>query len=154
MTDDYFDFFSGKGHEYSDLDRMMKKMEHWAHRLYPKLPFDDVMDRISVLGKKQAVKTYVKKIRQDMIVAPTSKEYIDDNEEGEDNTARYFVDKALFLLTKKQSTFQLGTTMMMPFQTRKSKETWRMTSVEYLDKAMMTSQAHRIHLQDPLQTRL
>ena len=31
----------------------MKKMEHWAHRLYPKLPFDDVTDRIAVLGKKQ-----------------------------------------------------------------------------------------------------
>ena len=30
----------------------MKKMEHWAHRLYPKLPFDDVTDRIAVLGKK------------------------------------------------------------------------------------------------------
>ena len=27
-------------------------MEHWAHRLYPKLPFDDVTDRIAVLGKK------------------------------------------------------------------------------------------------------
>ena len=44
---------SGSGHEYSDLDEVMKKMEHWAHRLYPKLPFDDVTDRIAVLGKKQ-----------------------------------------------------------------------------------------------------
>ena len=43
---------SGSGHEYSDLDEVMKKMEHWAHRLYPKLPFDDVTDRIAVLGKK------------------------------------------------------------------------------------------------------
>ena len=43
---------TGSGHEYSDLDEVMKKMEHWAHRLYPKLPFDDVTDRIAVLGKK------------------------------------------------------------------------------------------------------
>jgi TIMELESS-interacting protein len=30
-------------------------MEHWAHRLYPKLPFEDVMNRISILGKKKTV---------------------------------------------------------------------------------------------------
>ena len=46
-------FSPGSGHEYSDLEEVMKKMEHWAHRLYPKLPFDDVTDRIAVLGKKQ-----------------------------------------------------------------------------------------------------
>jgi TIMELESS-interacting protein len=33
----------------------MKRFEHWAHRLYPKLPFDDVMNRISQLGKKKNV---------------------------------------------------------------------------------------------------
>ena len=26
----------GKGNEFQDLDLVMKKMEHWAHRLYPK----------------------------------------------------------------------------------------------------------------------
>merc|ERR1719317_1349866 len=30
----------GAGHEFEDLDVLMKGMEHWAHRLYPKLPFD------------------------------------------------------------------------------------------------------------------
>jgi len=47
--------YKGKGEEFRDLDIMMKKMEHWAHRLYPKLPFDDVMNRISILGKKKTV---------------------------------------------------------------------------------------------------
>ena len=26
----------GKGREFEDLDVVMKKMEHWAHRLFPK----------------------------------------------------------------------------------------------------------------------
>ena len=45
----------GGDHVFEDLDHAMKRMEHWAHRLYPKLPFDDVMGRISVLGKKMVV---------------------------------------------------------------------------------------------------
>ncbi len=57
---------TGSGNEYADLDRVMRKMEHWAHRMYPKLPFEDVTDRIAVLGKKMAVKTYVKKMRLGM----------------------------------------------------------------------------------------
>ena len=54
---DVFKDFKPKGgdHVFEDLDRAMKKMEHWAHRLYPKLPFDDTMARISVLGKKMTV---------------------------------------------------------------------------------------------------
>ena len=52
--------FKPKGGDYvfDDLDKYMKKMEHWAHRLYPKLPCDDVMARISVLGKKMAVQVF------------------------------------------------------------------------------------------------
>merc|ERR1712129_8645 len=46
----------------------MKKMEHWAHRLYPKLPFDNVLDILANrLGKKKVVQTHVKKIRLGMV---------------------------------------------------------------------------------------
>ena len=37
----------GKGKEFDDLDSVMKKLEIWAHRLYPKLPFDNVIDVIA-----------------------------------------------------------------------------------------------------------
>ena len=49
--------FSLKGgdHVFEDLDRAMQKMEHWAHRMYPKLPFDNTMARVSVLGKKMQI---------------------------------------------------------------------------------------------------
>jgi hypothetical protein len=50
-----FQLLEGKGEEFRDLDLVMKRMEHWAHRLYPKLPFEDVMNRISILGKKKTV---------------------------------------------------------------------------------------------------
>ncbi|XP_022099739.1 chromosome segregation in meiosis protein 3-like isoform X2 [Acanthaster planci] len=58
--------FKGKGHEVGDLNRLMSTMEHWAHRLFPKMPFDEVIDRIEKLGKKRAVQTCIKKIRLDM----------------------------------------------------------------------------------------
>ena len=58
---DVFEDFKPKGGDYvfEDLESAMKKMEHWAHRLYPKLPFDDVMARISVLGKKMSVQVRI-----------------------------------------------------------------------------------------------
>ena len=56
----------GKGEEFRDLDIVMKRMEHWAHRLYPKLPFDDVMNRISVLGKKKTVQVGKTKVLPDV----------------------------------------------------------------------------------------
>ena len=44
----------GKGREFEDLDVVMKRMEHWAHRLYPKLPFDSVLEVIANrLGKRK-----------------------------------------------------------------------------------------------------
>ena len=90
---DIFSDFQPKGgdHVFEDLDRAMHKMEHWAHRLYPKLPFDDVMARISVLGKKMAIQTHLKRTRMGLdpvIIGPNS-----DNEnnggDDKDETKRY-----------------------------------------------------------------
>ncbi|TSK19974.1 Lactase-like protein [Bagarius yarrelli] len=58
--------FKGKGHEAEDLKVLMKKMENWAHRLYPKLQFEDFMDKLEVLGNKKEVQTCLKRIRLDM----------------------------------------------------------------------------------------
>ena len=83
----------GGDHVFEDLDRAMQKMEHWAHRLYPKLPFDDVMAKISILAtKKMAIKTNVKKIRMGMdpvIAQPDSAALNSDKENEEDSTRRY-----------------------------------------------------------------
>jgi TIMELESS-interacting protein len=33
----------------------MRYLEHWAHRLFPMMPFDDVLERIEHLGAKRDV---------------------------------------------------------------------------------------------------
>lgn len=38
-----------------DLQLLMQKMENWAHRLYPKLQFEDFIDRLETLGSKKEV---------------------------------------------------------------------------------------------------
>ncbi|XP_044737117.1 TIMELESS-interacting protein [Chrysoperla carnea] len=59
--------FKGKGHEKEDLKKVMWKLEHWCHRLYPKFQFDDCLERIEKLGSKKVVQTYVKKIRMGIV---------------------------------------------------------------------------------------
>ncbi|XP_066492749.1 TIMELESS-interacting protein isoform X2 [Tiliqua scincoides] len=72
--------FRGKGHEEADLKTLIKYMEHWAHRLFPKLQFEDFVDRVERLGNKQAVQTCLKRIRLDL---PILHEDFPSNE-GED----------------------------------------------------------------------
>ncbi|XP_026316188.1 TIMELESS-interacting protein [Hyposmocoma kahamanoa] len=62
---EYFkDFkFKGKGHEKEDLDLILKKLEHWAYRLYPKFKFEDCLKKIEALGKKRSVMVHLHKIR-------------------------------------------------------------------------------------------
>lgn len=38
-----------------DLRLLMQKMENWAHRLYPKLQFEDFVDKVEKLGNKKEV---------------------------------------------------------------------------------------------------
>lgn len=45
----------GKGFEKTDLDVILSKMEHWAHRLFPKLPFDDCIEQVAKLGNNRSV---------------------------------------------------------------------------------------------------
>ncbi|XP_067411645.1 TIMELESS-interacting protein isoform X2 [Emydura macquarii macquarii] len=58
--------FKGKGHETEDLKKLLRHMEHWAHRLFPKLQFDDFIDRVESLGNKREVQTCLKRIRLDL----------------------------------------------------------------------------------------
>lgn len=56
IADAFKDFkFHGKGYEKMDLNRVMKRLEHWAHRLYPRFQFDDCLDKIEKLGQKKPV---------------------------------------------------------------------------------------------------
>lgn len=74
--------FKGKGHEARDLQIIMRYLEHWAHRLFPKMPFDEVLERIEKLGTKNEVKTCIKRMRLDMPIL--NDEFVGDDEKEED----------------------------------------------------------------------
>ncbi|XP_031308748.2 TIMELESS-interacting protein isoform X1 [Camelus dromedarius] len=76
--------FKGKGHEAEDLKTLIRHMEHWAHRLFPKLQFEDFIDRVEYLGNKKEVQTCLKRIRLDLPVL--HEDFISNNDEvGENN---------------------------------------------------------------------
>nr|XP_034987998.1 TIMELESS-interacting protein [Zootoca vivipara] len=58
--------FKGKGYEEADLKALVRHMEQWAHRLFPKLPFEDFVDKVESLGSKQPVQACLKRIRLDL----------------------------------------------------------------------------------------
>lgn len=87
LEDYYKDIkFKGKDHEGVDLDNIMKRMEHWAHRLYPKYNFDDFLDTTEKLGKKKELQTHMSRYRQSMLEPVIRVEDKSDGEEDVDAT--------------------------------------------------------------------
>lgn len=52
----------GKGHELEDITKICRAYEHWAHRLYPKMTFRDVLEKVEHLGLKNRRKCFNKKM--------------------------------------------------------------------------------------------
>ncbi|XP_021362319.1 TIMELESS-interacting protein-like [Mizuhopecten yessoensis] len=79
--------FKGKGHEAKDLGVIMRYLEHWAHRLFPKMPFDEVLERIERLGTNKEVQSCIKKMRLDMPILSSDfvTEADDEDEDGQTN---------------------------------------------------------------------
>ncbi|KAB0407169.1 hypothetical protein E2I00_013521, partial [Balaenoptera physalus] len=76
--------FKGKGHEAEDLKTVIRHMEHWAHRLFPKLQFEDFIDRVEYLGNKKEVQTCLKQIRLDLPIL--HEDFVSNKDEvGENN---------------------------------------------------------------------
>ncbi|XP_035154367.3 TIMELESS-interacting protein isoform X1 [Callithrix jacchus] len=75
--------FKGKGHEAEDLKTLIRHMEHWAHRLFPKLQFEDFVDRVEYLGSKKEVQTCLKRIRLDLPIL--HEDFVNNNGEVMEN---------------------------------------------------------------------
>ncbi|KAI8789883.1 TIMELESS-interacting protein [Biomphalaria glabrata] len=71
----------GRNHEAEDLKLIMRHLEHWGHRLFPKMPFAEVLDRVERLGSKKEVQNCVKRIRLDMPVVSLQDE-VDEVQRG------------------------------------------------------------------------
>lgn len=59
--------FHGKGYERHDLNNVMKRLEHWAHRLHPNFRFDDFITQVEKLGKKKEMQTHMYRYRHGML---------------------------------------------------------------------------------------
>lgn len=70
--------FRGKGHEAENLKLLLQKTQNWAHRLYPKMQFEEFIDKLESLGGKKEVQTCLKRIRLDMPI--THEDYIEEAE--------------------------------------------------------------------------
>lgn len=89
--ENYFEGFKfyGKGHEKTDLARIMKRLEHWSYRLFPKYHFDDFLTRVEQLGKKKDLQVYIKRYRLDMLSSDNDliiNDDIDDEENQQEST--------------------------------------------------------------------
>lgn len=97
----YDDFkFYGKGHEKTDLDRIMKRLEHWSYRLFPKYHFDDFLAKAEQLGTKKDLQVYIKKYRLDMISSDDDV-IIHDNMDNEDQEKDTPIDDFDLLITEQ-----------------------------------------------------
>ncbi|EAT45049.1 AAEL003648-PB [Aedes aegypti] len=74
--------FKGKGHEREDLDAVMKRMQHWAHRMFPKYGFDDSLAAIENLGRKKQTQSYMNKYRMGLL-EPEDLPAADDDQDND-----------------------------------------------------------------------
>jgi len=83
--------FKGPSHEYEDLSLLMSKIEHWAHRLYPKYTFGDTLEKLESLGGKGRVRSAMQKMRMGLPLDDESMPSLDDKvrDNDEDSEIEY-----------------------------------------------------------------
>lgn len=79
--------FKGEKREKEDLAEIIKLLEQWTYRLYPKFHFEDALQRLESLGKKKIVQVYLRKIRNGMLDNDDIIHQIDDDDD-DDNLNR------------------------------------------------------------------
>ncbi|KAG1891075.1 Swi3-domain-containing protein [Suillus subluteus] len=67
----------GKGHEHSDLQRILQVYQFWSHRLYPKTPFKDTVERVEKLCHSKRMQVRLSVWRDE------AKGLVNDKEPGE-----------------------------------------------------------------------
>ena len=55
----HWNFWNNLILKYRDLDIILSKYEFWAHRLFPKMKFCDIVERLEKLGEKREVKVNI-----------------------------------------------------------------------------------------------
>ncbi|XP_055711834.1 protein TIPIN homolog [Phlebotomus papatasi] len=69
--------YKGKGHEAENLNLIMRKIEHWGHRVFPQMRFADFVNRVEQLCRKNDVQTHMRKYKMGTLtldIAPLNDE--------------------------------------------------------------------------------
>lgn len=78
----------GRGHEKEDLSAIMRTYAYWCHRMIPKYPFGDCIEKLEKLGRKKGTVAYMQRIRSGLLEDETIEEStsnVVDNEDGDDS---------------------------------------------------------------------
>ncbi|XP_057318753.1 TIMELESS-interacting protein [Microplitis mediator] len=106
--------FHGKGHEKHDLDRIMKRLEHWGHRLFPKYQFDDFIEKLEALGTKKELQAFLTRYRRDMmlneVIIREEDDVIDEREKSPEPVDEFDLLIAEQIEKTKQATVVTETT--------------------------------------------
>lgn len=79
----------GRGYEKDDLKDIMKRLEHWAHRMFPKYHFDDSLSKIERLGRKKEIAIHMTRYRMGQLTKDDEDQRVlsdDDNEMERNNS--------------------------------------------------------------------
>ncbi|KAM8716116.1 hypothetical protein ACLKA7_003061 [Drosophila subpalustris] len=76
--------YKGKGHEKADLDEILRRLQHWGHRMYPNYTFDDVLSNIERLGKKKPLQVHMTRYRLGQLEELHLQDEVPDNANDED----------------------------------------------------------------------
>lgn len=84
--DDFFQNvkLKGKGYEKEDLNDVMKRLEHWCHRMFPKYHFDDALGKIERLGRKKEIALHMTRYRLGQLTQEDDNKVLSDNEENDE----------------------------------------------------------------------
>uniref|UniRef100_A0A915MNB7 TIMELESS-interacting protein n=1 Tax=Meloidogyne javanica TaxID=6303 RepID=A0A915MNB7_MELJA len=75
---------------YQKLDILLNKMECWAHNLFPKMNFDDCLDKIEKLGRKRLVQNNPTiNSKETHKKNQKSKKLVDSSDEDNDDLDKY-----------------------------------------------------------------
>ncbi|XP_064537410.1 protein TIPIN homolog [Drosophila montana] len=78
--------YKGKGHEKADLDEILRRLQHWGHRMYPNYTFDDVLNNIERLGKKKPLQVHMTRYRLNQLEELLEHDgELQDNADDDDN---------------------------------------------------------------------
>lgn len=94
------DQYRGRGHEVSDLRRLLEMYKRWQQRLFPFADFDAFIDSVEKIGYSHIVKSEIHEMRADILkkACKSYREWLNDVNDGlQDGHAQMAEDSEMHL---------------------------------------------------------